>query len=63
MKLKEIKKLSAEEMKQAEIKLRQEVMTMRFDHAVGKLSDTAAPRKKRIALARVLTLLNNKAKS
>lgn len=63
MKLKEMKKLSAEELKQAEIKLRHEVMTMRFDHAVGKLLDTAAPRKKRVALAQVLTLLNNKAKS
>jgi len=63
MKLKEIKNLSLTELKEAESTLRREVMTMRFDHAVGKLLDTAAPRKKRKELAQVLTLLNEKKKS
>ena len=58
MNLKEIKKLSADELKDAEKNLRSEVMNLRFDQAVGKLLDSTASRKKRVELARVLTMLN-----
>lgn len=61
MSFKEIEKLSASELKKKEARLRKEVMDMRFEHAVGKLLNTASPRNKRKELAQVLTLLNKKA--
>ncbi len=60
MKLKELKALSVSELNKVETDLRKELMNVRFDHAVGKLLDTAAPSKKRKELARVLTLLQAK---
>jgi large subunit ribosomal protein L29 len=62
VKLKELKELSVDELNKIEADLRKDLMNVRFEHAVGKLLDTAAPSKKRKELARVLTLLQEKNK-
>ena len=60
MSVKEMAKLSVLELKKREKDLRKELMDMRFEHAVGKLLNTAAPGNKRKELARLLTVLNAK---
>jgi ribosomal protein L29 len=61
MSFKDMAKLGAADLQKKEKDLRKEIMDLRFEHAVGKLLDNAAPRRKRRELAQVLTLLNAKA--
>jgi large subunit ribosomal protein L29 len=51
----EIFKLNSIELRQKAAELKKRLAEVRFDRATGKLVDTAAPRKMRRELARVLT--------
>lgn len=55
MDFKELSKLDMAALKEREQGLRKEMMDMRFEAAVGKLLNTAAPKQRRVDLARVLT--------
>lgn len=51
----EILKLNVVELRQKALELKKRLAESRFDKATGKLIDTAAPRKMRRELARLLT--------
>ncbi len=51
----EIVKMNAVELRQKAVELKKRLAEMRFDKACGKMIDTAAPKKMRRELARVLT--------
>jgi len=59
MALKDFKKLDMAQLRAKEIELRREIMDLRFEHAIGKLFNTARPAKARKDLARVLTVLSS----
>lgn len=49
---------SVSELKKEAEKLREEISRLRFDLSLGKLKDTNMIKKKRRALARILTLIH-----
>lgn len=51
----DILKMNAVELRQKALELKKKLAETRFDKATGKLIDTAAPKKLRRELARVLT--------
>lgn len=51
----DISKLNALELRQKALELKKRLAEFRFDKATGKLLDTAAPKKTRRELARILT--------
>lgn len=51
----DIIKMNAVELRQKALELKKKLAETRFDKATGKLIDTAAPKKLRRELARVLT--------
>ena len=57
MKAKELKELSAEELKEKEKEASQELFNLRFQKATGQLGNTAMIRKTKKNLARVKTVL------
>lgn len=57
MKAKELRDLSAEELKGKERELKQELFNLRFQKATGQLGNTAMLMKTRRNLARVKTIL------
>lgn len=57
---KDVLSQSLAELGNREMALRQELLEMRFEHAVGKLHNTSAVKLKRRDLARVLTAVNAK---
>ena len=58
MKAKELRDLSAQELKDKESELSQELFNLRFQKATGQLGNTAMIGKARKDLARVKTVLN-----
>ncbi len=58
MKAKELRDLSAQELKDKESELSQELFNLRFQKATGQLGNTATIGKTRKELARVKTVLN-----
>ncbi|MFO8047613.1 MAG: 50S ribosomal protein L29 [Desulfosudaceae bacterium] len=58
MKPEEIKALSAEEMNQKFIELKQTYFNLRFQHESGQLDNTSALKKTRRDIARVKTAIN-----
>ena len=57
MKVKELRELSAEELKEKEKEASQELFNLRFQKATGQLGNTAIIRKTKKDLARVKTVL------
>ena len=57
MKAKELRNLSAEELKEKEHELSQELFNLRFQKATGQLGNTAMVEKTKRDLARVKTIL------
>ena len=57
MKAKELRELSAEELKEKEKEASQELFNLRFQKATGQLGNTAIIRKTKKNLARVKTML------
>jgi large subunit ribosomal protein L29 len=57
MKAKELRELSAEELEEKSVELRQELFNLRFQKATGQLGNTAAIPKAKKDLARVKTIL------
>ncbi|MBW1782508.1 MAG: 50S ribosomal protein L29 [Deltaproteobacteria bacterium] len=57
MKAKELRELSAEELKEKEKEASQELFNLRFQKATGQLGNTAIIRKTKKNLARVKTVL------
>ncbi|MFZ7110445.1 MAG: 50S ribosomal protein L29 [Desulfatiglandales bacterium] len=57
MKAKELRDLSADELKEKEKELSQELFNLRFQKATGQLGNTAMLMKTRRSLARVKTVL------
>jgi len=57
MKVKELRELSAEELKDKEKEASQELFNLRFQKATGQLGNTAMIRKTKKNLARVKTVL------
>ena len=60
MKLAEIKKLSADQLKTELATAREELMNLRFRHATGQLEKTAEIPAKKRHVARILTILKDK---
>ena len=63
MKAKELRELSAEELKDKEKEASQELFNLRFQKATGQLGNTAMIRKTKKNLARVKTVLRELAVS
>ncbi|HEY7585395.1 MAG TPA: 50S ribosomal protein L29 [Candidatus Deferrimicrobiaceae bacterium] len=62
MKLRELKELAAEELKHKEAELRDEIFRLKMKRAASALDDKMLIRNRRKDLARVVTLLGQKAK-
>ena len=60
MKPEEIKALSAEEMQQKFMELKEAYFNLRFQHETGQLDNTSALKKTRRDIARVKTEMNRK---
>jgi large subunit ribosomal protein L29 len=60
VKARELRELSAEELRLKERELAGELFNLRFRHATGQLENTMALRKTRKDIARVKTLLREK---
>jgi large subunit ribosomal protein L29 len=60
VKIKEIKDLSPEELKQKEKDLREEMFRLRMRHAAGQLESSASLKNARKEIARVKTVLREK---
>ena len=56
-----LRELSMEELAKKEVELRQEMFNLRFQHATLQLESTARIRQVRRSIARVLTVINEKA--
>ena len=56
----ELRELSLEELEKEERNLRQELFNLRFQHATHQLENTMRIRQVRRAIARVLTIMNEK---
>ncbi len=57
----DLRELSVEELEKEVEGLRQELFNLRFQHATHQLEDTARIRKVRRSIARILTLIKEKA--
>ncbi len=60
MKAEEIRQLSTEEIRARLDEAREELMRLRFQHAMGVLEDTSRLRKTRRLIARLLTVLRER---
>lgn len=60
MKIKEIRDLGSEELKEKEKNLTEELFKLRFRHATGQLDSTSALKQVRKDIARVKTVLSEK---
>ena len=60
MKLAELKKLSADQLKEELATARQDLMNLRFRHATGPLAKTAELPAQKRPVARILTILKDK---
>ena len=61
MKAAELKDLTAEELLKKEKELKEEIFNLRFQHSTGQLDNTARLRQVRKDIARVETVLRQKA--
>ncbi len=61
MKAKELRKMSAEELKQRERELREELFNLRFQHSLGQLTNTARISQVKREIARIKTILRERA--
>jgi large subunit ribosomal protein L29 len=57
MKAKEIRELTAEEMRRKVVDLKQELFNLRFQHAVGQLENRSRIKKTKHDIARLLTII------
>ncbi len=60
MKAKELRKMSAEELKQKERELREELFNLRFQHSLGQLTNTARISQVKKEIARIKTILRER---
>jgi len=60
MKAKELRKMSAEELKQRERELREELFNLRFQHSLGQLTNTARISQVKREIARIKTILRER---
>ncbi|HME42654.1 MAG TPA: 50S ribosomal protein L29 [Syntrophorhabdales bacterium] len=63
MKARELKELTAEELLKKEKELREEIFNLRFQHSTGQLDNTARLKQVKKDIARVETVLRQKALS
>jgi len=63
MKARELKELTAEELLKKEKELREEIFNLRFQHSTGQLDNTARLKQIKKDIARVETVLRQKALS
>ena len=61
MKAREIKELTAEELLKKEKELKEEIFNLRFQHSTGQLDNTARLKQIKKDIARVETVLRQKA--
>ena len=61
MKARELKELTAEELLKKEKELKEEIFNLRFQHSTGQLDNTARLRQVKKDIARVETILRQKA--
>jgi len=61
MKAREIKELTAEELLKRERELKEEIFNLRFQHSTGQLDNTARLKQIKKDIARVETVLRQKA--
>jgi large subunit ribosomal protein L29 len=61
MKAREIKELTAEELLKREKELKEEIFNLRFQHSTGQLDNTARLKQIKKDIARVETVLRQKA--
>ena len=61
MKARELKELTAEELLKKEKELREEIFNLRFQHSTGQLDNTARLKQVKKDIARVETVLRQKA--
>jgi large subunit ribosomal protein L29 len=61
MKARELKELTAEELRKREKDLKEEIFNLRFQHSTGQLDNTARLRQVKKDIARVETVLRQKA--
>jgi large subunit ribosomal protein L29 len=57
MKAKEIRELTAEEMRRKVVDLKQELFNLRFQHAVGQLENRSRIKQTKHDIARLLTII------
>jgi len=60
MKAKELRKMSAEELKQKERELREELFNLRFQHSLGQLTNPARISQVKKEIARIKTILRER---
>jgi large subunit ribosomal protein L29 len=60
MKARELKELTAEELRKREKDLKEEIFNLRFQHSTGQLDNTARLRQVKKDIARVETVLRQK---
>jgi len=63
MKARELKELTAEELLKKEKELKEEIFNLRFQHSTGQLDNTARLKQVKKEIARVETVLRQKALS
>lgn len=63
MKTNELRERSVEELKRRLLETKKEMMAFRFQKATGELTNTSVIRNARRTVARIKTLVNEKAKS
>jgi len=63
MKARELKELTAEELLKKEKELKEEIFNLRFQHSTGQLDNTARLKQVKKDIARVETVLRQKALS
>ena len=61
MKARELKEVTAEELLKREKELKEEIFNLRFQHSTGQLDNTARLRQVKKDIARVETILRQKA--
>jgi large subunit ribosomal protein L29 len=61
MKARDIKELTAEELRKREKELKEEIFNLRFQHSTGQLDNTARLKQVKQDIARVETVLRQKA--
>jgi len=60
MKARELRKMSAEELKQKERELREELFNLRFQHSLGQLTNPARISQVKKEIARIKTILRER---